>query len=235
MRNQTRLRSVGELAEPSLQFTTIHGHERAFRIAGSGPAILMIHGVGDSSETWSTVHAKLAQRFTVIAPDLLGHGASAKPRGDYSLGAHAASIRDLLVTIGVERATIVGHSLGGGVAMQFFYQFPQRTERLGLISSGGLGDDVSPMLRAAALPGSGALLKVAASGRVVDGLAAAGRRLRERGHRNGVYLEAVTRALRPLGDGGSRRGTGPAGIAGPVSPRPSQAATSSRARSTPPP
>ena len=99
----------------------------------------------------------------MIAPDLIGHGDSATPRGDYSLGAHAASIRDLLTTIGVERATIVGHSLGGGVAMQFFYQFPQRTERLVLVSSGGLGHDVSPLLRGAALPGSAALLRLAAS------------------------------------------------------------------------
>ena len=104
---------------------------------------------------------RLAGSHRVIAPDLIGHGDSATPRGDYSLGAHAASIRDLLTTIGVERATIVGHSLGGGVAMQFFYQFPQRTERLVLVSSGGLGREVSPLLRGAALPGSAALLRLA--------------------------------------------------------------------------
>ena len=90
----------------------------------------------------------------MLAPDLIGHGDSAAPRGDYSLGAHAASIRDLLAAIGIDRASIVGHSLGGGVAMQFFYQFPQRVERLALISSGGLGHEVSPMLRTAALPGN---------------------------------------------------------------------------------
>ena len=98
----------------------------------------------------------------MIAPDLIGHGDSATPRGDYSLGAHAAGIRDLLAAIGVDSATIVGHSLGGGVAMQFFYQFPQRTERLVLVSSGGLGHEVSPLLRGAALPGASALLALAA-------------------------------------------------------------------------
>ncbi len=183
----------------------LHGHRAIYREVGSGPNLVLIHGMINSSRHWEDVASRLAGSYRVIAPDLIGHGDAATPRGDYSLGAHAASIRDLLATIGVERATIVGHSLGGGVAMQFFYQFPQRTERLGLISSGGLGDDVSPLLRAAALPGSAALLKLAASGRLVDGLADAGGRLRRRGHRNGVYLEAVARALRPLGDEGSRR------------------------------
>ena len=111
----------------------------------------------------------------MIAPDLIGHGDSATPRGDYSLGAHAASIRDLLAVIGVDRATIVGHSLGGGVAMQFFYQFPQRTERMVLVSSGGLGREVSPMLRGAALPGAAALLWLAAHPRVGSGDVAARR------------------------------------------------------------
>jgi pimeloyl-ACP methyl ester carboxylesterase len=194
---------------PDVRFTAhevdLHGHHSIYREAGSGPNLVLIHGMINSSRHWEDVAMRLAGSYRVIAPDLIGHGDSATPRGDYSLGAHAASIRDLLAKIGVDRATIVGHSLGGGVAMQFFYQFPQRTERLGLISSGGLGDDVSPLLRAAALPGSGALLRLAASRRVVDGLAGAGDRLRERGNRQGVYLEAVARALRPLGDEGSRR------------------------------
>src|SRR4029077_18026429 len=133
------------------------GRRVIYRVAGSGPPVVLIHGMLNSSSHWRSVALNLAGQYTVSAPDLLGHGGAAAPRGDYSLGAHAASIRDLLAAIGVERATIVGHSLGGGVAMQFFYQFPQRTERLGLISSGGLGDDVSPLLRAAALPGSGVL------------------------------------------------------------------------------
>ncbi|MEA2470308.1 MAG: hypothetical protein QOE38_1307, partial [Thermoleophilaceae bacterium] len=139
-----------------------------------------------------------------IAPDLIGHGDSATPRGDYSLGAHAAAIRDLLAVIGIERATIVGHSLGGGVAMQFFYQFPQRTERLGLISSGGLGHEVSPMLRGAALPGVNGLLALGAHPRVLGALWSAGQRMRDRGSSKGVYLQAVARALRPLEQPGAR-------------------------------
>src|SRR5919197_3818458 len=113
----------------------LHGHRVIYRKAGSGPPVVLIHGMVNSSRHWEQVALRLARDYTVIAPDLIGHGESATPRGDYSLGAHAASIRDLLAAIGIDRATVVGHSLGGGVAMQFFYQFPQRTERLALVSS----------------------------------------------------------------------------------------------------
>src|SRR5439155_66890 len=166
----------------------LHGHRVMYRIAGSGPPVVLIHGMVNSSRHWEEVAQRLASDYTVIAPDLIGHGDSATPRGDYSLGAHAASIRDLLTVIGVESATIVGHSLGGGVAMQFFYQFPQRTQRLVLISSGGLGHEVSPLLRSAALPGTSALLSTIQP-RLLAAVAEAGRRLRERDVRAGVYLQ----------------------------------------------
>jgi pimeloyl-ACP methyl ester carboxylesterase len=184
----------------------LHGHRAVYRTLGDGPdVVVLIHGMINSSRHWEAVARKLAGSHRVIAPDLIGHGDAATPRGDYSLGAHAASIRDLLATLGIERATIVGHSLGGGVAMQFYYQFPQLTERLVLISSGGLGHDVSPLLRAAALPGSAELLRLATRPRLVGGIAAAGDRLRARGNPNGVYLQAVARALGPLQEPGSRR------------------------------
>ncbi len=151
------LRTVRELT-PSLQLRTIHGYQRAFRIAGSGPAILLIHGIGDNSTTWSSVQATLAQRFTVIAPDLLGHGKSDKPRADYSVAAYANGMRDLLSVLDIERVTVVGHSLGGGVAMQFAYQFPQLVDRLILVGAGGVTKDVNFALRIASLPmGSEAL------------------------------------------------------------------------------
>src|SRR3954454_9795490 len=104
----------------------LHGHSVTYRRGGSGPALLLLHGITDSSATWEGVAPSLAEHFTLIAPDLLGHGQSATPRGDYSLGAHASGARDVLTALGIDRATIVGHSLGGGVAMQFAYQFPQR-------------------------------------------------------------------------------------------------------------
>jgi pimeloyl-ACP methyl ester carboxylesterase len=169
-----------------------------YRVAGSGPPIVLIHGMLNSSSHWRSVALNLAGDYTVIAPDLIGHGDSAAPRGDYSLGAHAASIRDLLAAVGIDRATVVGHSLGGGVAMQFFYQFPQRVERLVLVSSGGLGHEVSPMLRFATLPGVAALLSLTVRPRLADALWETGRRLGKREVRAGIYMQAVARALRPL-------------------------------------
>jgi len=185
--------------------TELHGHKVIYRMAGSGPPVVLIHGMVNSSRHWEQVALRLADDYTVIAPDLIGHGDSPVVRGDYSLGAHASSIRDLLAALGVERATIVGHSLGGGIAMQFFYQFPQRTERLALVSSGGLGREVSPLLRGAAIPGASLGLWAAAHPRLLDSLWSLGDRLRRRGRGIGVYLQAVARALRPLQHRGGRR------------------------------
>lgn len=138
--------------DTSVQYRTIHGHRRAFRRCGSGPALLLLHGIGDSSEAWLPVLPALAEHYTVIAPDLLGHGQSDKPRADYSAAAYANGMRDLLDVLGVERATIVGHSLGGGVAAQMVYQYPQRCERLVLVAPGGVGREVTPLLRFLAAP-----------------------------------------------------------------------------------
>jgi len=156
------LRSVGNPSAFEAWEIDLHGHQVVYRIAGSGPAVVLVHGMVNSSRHWQAVATRLAERYTVIAPDLVGHGDSATPRGDYSLGAHAAVIRDLLSALGVERATMVGHSLGGGVAMVFFWQFPDRVERLALVSSGGLGPEVSPLLRSITLPGARALVSLAA-------------------------------------------------------------------------
>lgn len=137
-----------------LRHTTLHGHDVRYLIEGRGPVVLLIHGMAGSSRTWAPVVHRLAGRHTVIAPDLLGHGGSAKPSADYSLGNHASHLRDLLATLGVESATVVGQSLGGGIAMQLAYQHPEIAERLVLVGSGGLGREVSWLLRALALPGS---------------------------------------------------------------------------------
>ena len=132
----------------------LHGHPVTYHLMGSGSPIVLIHGITSSSRTWRAVMHGLAERHTVVAPDLLGHGRSGKPRGDYSLGAYASGVRDLLAVLGIPRVTVVGHSLGGGIAMQFAYQFPDRLERLVLVDSGGLGEEVSLVLRVATLPGA---------------------------------------------------------------------------------
>ncbi|HET7051204.1 MAG TPA: alpha/beta fold hydrolase [Solirubrobacteraceae bacterium] len=142
---------------------TLHGRPVSYVLTGSGQLLLLIHGIAGSVENWQEVIEPLAQRHTVLAASLPGHGGSAPGAGDYSLGALAAGLRDLLVALGYERATLVGHSLGGGIAMQFAYQFPEATERLVLVSSGGLGPEVSPILRAAALPGAELFIGVTAA------------------------------------------------------------------------
>jgi len=137
-----------------VQKVVIHGHERAYVMAGEGPVLLLLHGLGCNHSTWLPVMRELTKDFTVIAPDLLGHGQSAKPRADYSIGGYANGMRDLLTVLGIDKVTVVGHSLGGGVAMQFAYQFPERTERLMMVAPGGMGPEVTPVIKAITLPGA---------------------------------------------------------------------------------
>jgi pimeloyl-ACP methyl ester carboxylesterase len=145
------------------KFIEIHGMRQAVVDEGDGDEVLLlIHGMAGSAQTWREVLPQLAKRYRVIAPDLLGHGQSSKPRTDYSLGAFAVGLRDLLDELGVESATVVGQSLGGGVAMQFLYQHPDYCRRLVLISSGGLGPDVGLILRLLAAPGAEFVMPVIA-------------------------------------------------------------------------
>lgn len=156
-----RLRSVGTGDAPTdLRSVTVHGYRRAYRDVGSGPVIVLVHGVGDRSETWVPILPELARDHRVIAPDLLGHGGSDKPRGDYSIGGFANGLRDLLSVLGVDRATVVGHSLGAGVAGQFAYQYPDRCERLVLVGAGGVARAVHPVLRALTLPGAATVVSM---------------------------------------------------------------------------
>ena len=181
----------------------VHGRSVNCVEAGSGPVLLLIHGMAGNIGNWQEVIGPLARHHTVVAPDLPGHGASAPGAGDYSLGALAACLRDLLVVLGHERATLVGHSLGGGIAMQFAYQFPEITERLVLVSSGGLGPEVSPVLRAAALPGADLFIAAtAAAGRSVG--AALARGLAAAGLRPTADIAEVARGYASLADPGRR-------------------------------
>lgn len=161
-----------------LQHVVIHGHDVRYRRAGTGEPILLIHGLAGSSRTWDSVIPTLVEHHDVIAPDLLGHGESAKPVGDYSLGAFASGLRDFLSVIGVSAVTIVGHSFGGGVAMQLAYQHPHLVDRLVLIGSGGLGREVSWLLRLLTLPGAEYMMPIAFPKPVVDQATGIGRQLR---------------------------------------------------------
>jgi pimeloyl-ACP methyl ester carboxylesterase len=147
-------------APTEVEFVTVHGKRRAFVRTGSGPALLLLHGLACDRTTWDRVVPLLAKKYTVIAPDLLGHGLSDKPRADYTLGGYANGMRDLLTVLGIDKVTVVGHSFGGGIAMQFAYQFPERTQRVMLVSSGGLGPEVTPLIKLVQAPGWEAAMRV---------------------------------------------------------------------------
>jgi pimeloyl-ACP methyl ester carboxylesterase len=183
----------------------LHGHQVSYRRAGDGPALLLLHGITDSSATWEGVAPGLAEHFTLIAPDLLGHGESATPRGDYSLGAHASGVRDILTALGIERVTVVGHSLGGGIAMQFAYQFPERTGRLVLVSSGGLGREVHFLLRAAALPGADYVLPALTSAGLIGVGRGVGGLLKRLRLAPGEDLQVLAQGFASLDNAGSRQ------------------------------
>jgi pimeloyl-ACP methyl ester carboxylesterase len=182
---------------------SLHGRLVTYAEMGSGPVLLLIHGMGGSYENWEEVINPLARHYTVIAPDLPGHGRSAPGAGDYSIGALAASLRDLLIALGHDSATLVGHSLGGGIAMQLAYQFPEFTERLVLVSSGGLGPEVTLVLRAAALPGADLVIAATARmGSTVGG--AVGRGLAAVGLQPTIDVAEVARGYASLADGERR-------------------------------
>lgn len=209
MRSETRAAENGgppegaTMPEPQPQTRTVklHGHEVCYQeIGAAGPVLVLLHGIAGSSTTWAPVIRRLATRARVVVPDLLGHGQSAKPRGDYSLGAYASGVRDLLTLLGYDGATVVGHSLGGGIAMQFAYQHPERCERLVLVSSGGLGPDVSLWLRAATLPGAEVVLPIIAHGKIRDAGAALGRLLGRLSVTVTPAAEEVARSYASLAD-----------------------------------
>ncbi len=192
-------------AVPEVQTVTIHGHKRAFVRVGRGPAVVLLHGVGHNHRTWLPVLRPLSRHFTVIAPDLLGHGESDAPRADYSIGGYANGLRDLLALNGISSATIVGNSLGGGIAMQFAYQFPQRTERMVLVGSGGLGRTVNPLLRGMTMPGGSLALKAATLPPVRVPAVAALRKLHTTGLPGTVDFQGISEVYDALGDTGRRR------------------------------
>src|SRR3954451_8050258 len=184
---------------------TLHGHRVAYRTAGDGPVLLLVHGITGNARQWDQVIPLLAERYHVIAPDLLGHGESAKPRGDYSLGGYAAGGRDLLITLGHKRATVVGHSLGGGIAMLSAYESPPFAERLVLVNSGGLGSEVHALLRAATLPGAEIVLPLIAHTRVLGLGAVVGSAFRKLGFRAGPDLAEMAAGYASLGDAEARQ------------------------------
>jgi pimeloyl-ACP methyl ester carboxylesterase len=187
------------------QQVVLHRHELSYVDSGTGSAVLFIHGILGSQRQWTHLVDKLDDSHRVVVPDLFGHGESAKPMGDYSLSAHAATLRDLLDHLGIARVTLVGHSLGGGIAMQFYYLFPERVDRLVLVSSGGLGRELNLILRSVTLPGAETVLSVVASAPLLSRVEALGRGASKVGWRPGHDLSAIWQGFTSLSDRESRR------------------------------
>jgi pimeloyl-ACP methyl ester carboxylesterase len=183
----------------------LNGHEFSYLDSGKGPALLFIHGLTGSQRNWAHLVDALDHDHRVLAPDLFGHGASAKVIGDYSLGAHAATLRDLLDMLGIDRVTLIGHSFGGGIAMQFSYLFPERVERLVLVDSGGMGRDVSALLRAATLPGAELVLPVITSSWVRGRVETIARILTRGGWQASPETTEIWRGFTSLADTDTRR------------------------------
>jgi pimeloyl-ACP methyl ester carboxylesterase len=183
----------------------VHGKRLKYRLAGKGPLVLLIHGMAGSATTWKHVMPALSEHFAVLAPDLLGHGESEKTKGDYSLGAMASTLRDLVVALGYKRTTVVGQSYGGGIAMQFAYQYPERCERLVLVDSGGLGSEVNPLLRMLTLPGSEAVLLVACAPPVRHVVESIGRAALRKKIQNAPVIPELWRSYSSLGNVEARR------------------------------
>lgn len=183
----------------------LYGQPISYREMGEGPAIVLVHGITSSSKTWKETMPLLAKNHRVVAFDLFGHGESSKTVKDCSLGAYASTLRDLTVLLDVPRATIVGHSLGGGIAMQFAYQFPERVERMVLVSAGGLGRDVNLALRAATLPGSELVMPVMFSSPVRAAANTIGSFFSKIGIHGNADIEGVSEGFASLGDTATRR------------------------------
>jgi pimeloyl-ACP methyl ester carboxylesterase len=184
---------------PTVQRVSVHGRSISYLEAGEGPLVLLVHGMAGTARNWDPVIEPLALHNHVVAPDFPGHGDSEPGGGDYSLGSLASGLRDLMISLGHDRATLVGHSLGGGVALQFSYQFPEMVERLVLVSSGGLGPEVGAVLRAAALPGSDLFIRATAGPGSVAGGWVSGV-LGKVGLRPNIDLAEVGRAYATLAD-----------------------------------
>ncbi|MDN5779712.1 MAG: alpha/beta fold hydrolase [Humibacillus sp.] len=191
------------MVEP--QTISLHGNSLCYIDSGAGEVVLFVHGLLGSHRNWRYLIDRIDDTHRVIVPDLFGHGSSAKPQGDYSLGAHAGMLRDLLDGLGIDKVTLVGHSLGGGISLQFCYLFPERVERLVLVGSGGLGREVIPALRAATLPGAEWVLPVIASHRVRGGVETIGRGLAMVGWRASQDMRAAWEGFTALSDADGRR------------------------------
>ncbi len=193
------------LMSPHYRSVRLHDRDVAYEVRGDptdGTPFLLVHGIGSTADSWAPVVDILASHgFSSIAVDLPGHGRSSKESGDYSLGSLASTLRDLLAYLDVDRCILVGHSLGGGIALQFSYQYPERLAALALVSSGGLGQETSSVLRWTAMPGSGLVMATAFNPLTIAVLSALGKAFSVLGRRiPAAFAPSTIARLREIAD-----------------------------------
>ena len=135
----------------------VGGLPTRYLTAGTGPPLVLLHGVGDNALDWQWVVPTLAGNYRLYALDLPGSGGSAKPSADYSPAFFTRFVAAFLDALGVDHAAVIGHSLGGLVGLRLALSEPERIAALSLVASGGLGREVTYALRSLALPGYGKL------------------------------------------------------------------------------
>ena len=128
-----------------------------YRVVGSGDPVILLHGIGGFLEYWDANIEALAQGQQVYALDMLGFGRSTKPPAAYTLAFLAQNVQAFAHALQLDRVSLVGLSLGGGVALQFARMFPSRVRKLVLVASAGLGRRIGASLRLATLPVLGEL------------------------------------------------------------------------------
>ncbi len=185
---------------PREHFLEVEGvslHWLAAGEASERPPVVFLHGLNNSCASWSAVAPLLSADREVLIPDLPGHGDSGRPDASYELAWHARVVARWMQAIGIERADVVGHSFGGGVAQMLLLEGAERVRRLVLVASGGLGREVGWWLRLASLP------------HVVEHLGqpfmALGTRLALRGSDHGIPREEITRLSRQNAQAGTAR------------------------------
>jgi pimeloyl-ACP methyl ester carboxylesterase len=133
----TPVNAAAQAGLPTPKETTVFGQKIQYVDVGSGPVVVLLHGLGGNSLNWAFNFAALSQKFRVIAPDLIGFGRSDKPLINYRVQTYADFLDKFLEGLNVERASLVGNSMGGWIAALYALKYPKRVERVVLVDAAG--------------------------------------------------------------------------------------------------
>jgi pimeloyl-ACP methyl ester carboxylesterase len=138
-------------------YVDVNGMNIYYTMAGQGPPVVVLHGLGASHLTWQENFEALAENFTVYAMDIPGHGDSVKEGVTYTIEAGIAFTLGFFDAMGLSSAALVGNSMGGLIALKVALAQPERLTHLSLIDTAGFGKEIAPFLRIMSLPFIGEL------------------------------------------------------------------------------